>query len=338
MARHGLSLIDIEQAFGTEEKCIDYLEAFRWPEGVRCLKCGSDNVSRFKTNETTRERTNRKGEIREVKVPARYLYQCNTEGCRHQFSATAGTIFADTHLPLTTWFKAIGLMLNAKKGLSAKQMERDLGVHYRTAWHLNHRIREAMQDGAQSLFGGTVEVDATFHGGAYDARRKRAAYDKQPVAGVIQRKTEETHSKVLAFPVPSEIAPVMSGVIAKHVASDAEVMTDEHGAYAGLTKRGWKHQIVAHSKEEWVRGNVHTQGIENFWSLFKRGVVGSFHQVSVKHLHRYLNEFSFRFNNREQHEIFAMVVMNLLIGSVLRYAALTAQVSPSEPSDASASE
>jgi transposase-like protein len=130
----------------------------------------------------------------------------------------------------------------------------------------------------------------------------------------------------------------MSGVIAKHVASDAEVMTDEHGAYAGLTKRGWKHQIVAHSKEEWVRGNVHTQGIENFWSLFKRGVVGSFHQVSVKHLHRYLNEFSFRFNNREQHEIFAMVVMNLLIGSVLRYAALTAQVSPSEPSDASASE
>src|SRR5580700_10294505 len=98
MARHGLSLIDIERTFGTEEKCINYLEAFRWPAGVRCLKCESDKVTRFHTNETTRERKNRKGEIREVKVPSRHLYQCNAEGCRHQFSAIAGTIFTDTHL------------------------------------------------------------------------------------------------------------------------------------------------------------------------------------------------------------------------------------------------
>ncbi len=324
MARYTPSLIDIERAFGTEDKCIDYLEAGRWPNGVHCVKCDSEKVSRFKTNETTRERKNRKGEIVEVRVPSRILYQCNNEGCRHQFSATAGTIFADSHLPLTTWFKAIGLMLNAKKGISAKQMERDLGVNYRTAWHLEHRIREAMQS-TQGLFGGVVEVDATFHGGRYDERRKRAAYDKQAVAGVLQRKTEDSHSKVVAFPVPREIAPVMSHVIKETVATDAQVMTDEHGAYQGLTKRGWKHQIVAHSKEEWVRGNVHTQGIESFWSLFKRGVVGSFHQVSVKHLHRYLNEFSFRFNNRESDAIFAMVVMNLLAGQALRYNALTAK-------------
>src|SRR5262249_41125712 len=142
MARHGLSLIDIEQAFGTEEKCIAYLTGFRWPEGVRCLKCGSDKVSAFKTNETVRERFSKKqGKMVEKRVPARHLFQCNNEGCRHQFSPTAGTIFADTHLPLTIWFKAIGLMLNAKKGLSALQMQRDLGCHYRTAWHLNHRIR-----------------------------------------------------------------------------------------------------------------------------------------------------------------------------------------------------
>src|SRR5580704_8541552 len=195
MGRHGLSLIEVEKAFGTEEQCLAYVAAARWPEGVRCLKCGSEKVAPFKTNETTRERKNRKGEIREVVVPARHLYQCNAEGCRHQFSATAGTIFSDTHLPLTTWFKAIGLLMNAKKSISAKQMERDLGVHYRTAWHLNHRIREAMQEGAQSLFGGTVEVDATFVGGKYDERRKRAPYGKQPVAGIVQRKTEDTHSK-----------------------------------------------------------------------------------------------------------------------------------------------
>jgi transposase-like protein len=339
MARHSLSLIDIEQAFGTEEKCIDYLEAFRWPGGVRCLKCQSDKVTRFKTNETTRERFSKKlGKMVEVRVPARHLYQCNAEEtlkngdtlrCGHQFSATAGTIFADTHLPLTTWFKAIGLMMNAKKGISACQMQRDLGCHYRTAWHLNHRIREAMQS-AEGLFGGTVEVDATFVGGTYDPRRKRAPYEKQAVAGVIQRKTEDTHSKVRAFPVEREIAKVMTGVIRDNVAVDAEVMTDEHKAYMKLSKHGWKHEIVSHSQEEWVRGNVHTQGIESFWSLFKRGVIGSFHQVSVKHLHRYLNEFSFRFNNRESDAIFAMVVMNLLAGSVLRYKTLTAKIS--EPS------
>src|SRR6185295_12199628 len=105
----------------------------------------------------------------------------------------------------------------------------------------------------------------------------------------------------------------MTGVVCEHVRPDASVMTDEHQAYAQLSKNGWQHEIVAHTKEEWVRGNVHTQGIENFWSLFKRGLIGSFHSVSVKHLHRYLNEFSCRFNNRENAEIFALIVGNLLI-------------------------
>jgi transposase-like protein len=325
MKRHSLTLIDVEKSFGTEEKCSAYIAAARWPEGVRCLKCGSDKVSAFKTNETTRERTNRKGEIREVRVPARHLYQCNNEVCRFQFSATAKTIFDKTHLPLATWFKAIALLANAKKSISAMQMQRDLGVDYKTAWHLDHRIREAMQS-EQGLFGGTVEVDATFVGGVYDPRRKRAAYDKQAVAGVIQRKGEAGHSKVKAVPVEREIAAVMTGVIREHVATDAHVMTDEHGAYMSLSRKGYKHQIVAHSKDEWVRGNVHVQGIESFWSLFKRGVIGSFHQVSVKHLHRYLNEFSFRFNNREAEDIFAMIVLRLVIGSALRYAALTGSV------------
>jgi hypothetical protein len=108
-------------------------------------------------------------------------------------------------------------------------------------------------------------------------------------------------------------------------------MTDEHRAYLSLGKKGWKHEIVAHSKEEWVRGNVHTQGIENFWSLFKRGVIGSFHQVSVKHLHRYLNEFTFRFNNREAEDIFGMIVLNLVIGTALRYDALTAKTNAPQP-------
>ena len=227
MAKHGLSLIDIQKAFGTETQCLDYLEAARWPEGVTCLKCGSDKVNRFTTNETTRERKNRKGEIKEVRVPSRHLYQCNNEGCRHQFSATAGTIFDKSHLSLCQWFMAIGIMVNAKKSVSAKQMERDLGVNYRTAWHLCHRIREAMQSD-EGLFGGTVEVDATFVGGKYDPRRKRGPYEKQAVAGVIQRRTDDKPSQVRAFPVEREIAQVMTKVVRDNVVSGAEIMTDEH--------------------------------------------------------------------------------------------------------------
>lgn len=327
----GQSLIATAKHFGTEEQCLAYLEAMRWPEGLKCLACDSDKVSKIITNETTRERKNRKGLIVEVRVPARRLYQCNNEGCRYQYSATTGTIFDKSHLPLAKWFLAVALIANAKKGISAKQMQRDLECSYPTAWFLEHRIREAMQSD-EGLFGGTVEVDATFHGGRYDYRRKRAAYGKQAVAGVMQRGSEHGHSKVKAFPVEREIVTVMHAVIRENVATDAKVMTDEHGAYASLSKHGWEHDIVCHSKDEWVRGNVHTQGIESFWSLFKRGVIGSFHSVSVKHLHRYLNEFSFRFNQRESEDLFALIIMNLAIGNALRYKALIGKSSePTSP-------
>ena len=222
---------------------------------------------------------------------------------------------------------AVALIANAKKSISAKQMKRDLVVNYRTACFLDHRIREAMQDGSLGLFGGTVEVDATFVGGRFDPRRKRAAYDKQAVAGVMQRGADGEPSKVKAFPVEREIKPVMMGVIRDHVQAQAHVMTDDHKAYVALSKDGWKHEIVTHTKDEWVRGNVHTQGIESFWSLFKRGVIGSFHSVSVKHLHRYLNEFSFRFNQRECEDLFALIIMNPAIGNALRYKALIGKTS-----------
>ncbi len=137
------------------------------------------------------------------------------------------------------------------------------------------------------------------------------------------------HSKVKTALVKREIGKEMTPVISQHISAGANIMTDEHRAYVALSKNGWKHEIVAHTKDEWVRGNVHTQGIENFWSLFKRGVIGSFHSVSLKHLHRYLNEFSFRFNNRESRDIFNVVVLNLLIGPALRYRDLVATPSPS---------
>ena len=170
---NGISLIGICKTFGTTEACLNYLEAARWPEGVRCLVCGTDKVSKFVTNETVREITDDQGSVVKTRrVPARHLYQCNEETCRFQFSATSGTIFDKSHLPLPVWFQAVAIIINAKKSVSAEQMKRDLGVSYRTAWFLNHRIREAMKED-RGLFSGTVEIDATFVGGRYDKRRKR---------------------------------------------------------------------------------------------------------------------------------------------------------------------
>jgi ISXO2 transposase-like protein/transposase-like zinc ribbon protein len=337
--RIGKSLIEIQQSFGTEEKCQAYLEAARWPEGVRCLKCDSNKISKFVTNETSRERVNRKGKTVTVRVPARTLYQCLNAECVYQFSATTGTLFNDSHLPLSKWFQGIALMCNAKKGLSAKQMERDLGVNYRTAWYLNHRIRKAMDEG-MSLFTGVVEVDETYIGGAYDRRRKRERHATQPVFGAVQRATETEHSKVRAFPIPTNSTTILTGAVKGNVSMKAELLiSDEAIGYRAVGKQYQQHETVKHIHLEYKRKgdprNIHTNSIEGFWSLFKRGLIGSFHKVSVKHLHRYLNEFEFRFNHRRNEEMFALVILNLVIASAMPYAQLIGKSSESdaEPSE-----
>jgi transposase-like protein len=322
MKNNTLSLIDVAEKFATEEQCIAYLEAMRWPDGVECIACESKKISKFTTKEGTRKRRNPKTGVEEVKVvPARHLYQCLE--CDRQFSAGVGTIFNDTHLPLNKWFLACALMLNAKKGLSAKQMSRDLDVNYRTAWYLCHRIREAMTGSSPSIFKGTVEADATFVGGRFDERRKRAKYGKQPVFGLVQRGTDGRSSKVYATPVLSEIKHEVLPIISAKVHPDADLYTDDHAAYRNL-KKTRSHSIVIHTKKEYVNGDVHSNSVENFWSLFKRGLIGQYHQLSVKHLQRYLEEFSFRFNNRDTEDLFALVVINLLTGATLEYKKLIA--------------
>ncbi|MBZ5579997.1 MAG: IS1595 family transposase [Acidobacteriia bacterium] len=324
-----MNLIKLQTEFGTEEKCLEFLERMRWPNGVRCVTCGSDKISKFSTKEGTRKRKNTTtGEVESKTVPARHLYQCLEPTCKQQFTATAGTIYSNTHLPVQKWLAAIALVCNAKKGISAKQMQRDLGVTYKTAWYLNHRIREAMIGSAPAVFEGTVEADATFVGGKFDKRRKRAKYGKQAVFGLVQRKSETGHSKVYAQPVPIETRPVVRGIIEDRVSETATVYTDEHPAYRFLRKTDRPHAIVIHSRGQYVDGTVHNNSVENFWSLFKRGLIGSFHQVSVKHLSRYLAEFTFRFNNREAENMFGMVVINLLAGIALEYKRLISPPSP----------
>ena len=323
------SLIDVQKQFGTVEACIDYLIAMRWPDGVVCPSCGGKEVKKFVTNETTRERKNRKGKLVEVRVPARHLFECQSATCKHQFSPTVGTIFHDTHLPLTTWFMAVALMCNAKKGLSAKQLERDLGVTYRTAWYLAHRIRKSMADSAPEAMSGVVEMDETYVGARrYDRRVKTILpYGKMPVFGMVQRRTDKKPSQVHAVHVKAANMKTITGIINNRLAPSADlVITDEARVYNKVGD-SFDHQTVCHIQMEYVRKgdprSIHTNSIENFWSLFKRGVIGSFHKVSIKHLRRYLDEFSFRFNNREAEDMFALVMLSLVITEGIKYAELT---------------
>lgn len=328
--RVGPSLIQTAKDFASEEQCHNYLEAARWPNGVRCPQCGGDAISKFTVKGKTRVTKDKQtGQPVTKTGPDRFMYQCLDKTCKYQFQTTTGTIFCDTHLPLRIWMQAIALMCTAKKGLSAKQMERTMGVSYKTAWYLNHRIRKAMDEGFDGLMSGTVEADATFIGGRYDERRRRAKHGKQPVSGLLQRGSESAHSKVHIQPIPKESQQHTHPIIEQRVPKDAMLYTDEHGAYKRYGA-GRLHKIVVHGKGEYVIGDVHTNGVEGFWSLLKRGIIRSFHQVSVKHLERYIAEFQFRFNRREDQEIFSAVVLGLVSKDALRYKALTAKATASD--------
>lgn len=298
-----MNLIDVTKQFNSEKACLAYLEDMRWPVGVACLECGSLKISKFKS-------TGKTGKVR-------HLYQCLEKECRHQFTATTGTIFHDTHLPLRKWFLAIALICESKKGISANQIKRALGVQYKTAWHLCHRIRKAMESEDLEPLDGIVEVDETYVGGKYDRRRKRRPWEKTPVMGLIQRK-----GKVEAYAIPTASKTILVGKIKDRVAPEAEmIVTDENRAYTSL-KKSYRHEVINHIRH-YVRGRIHTNTIENFWSLLKRGIIGNFHHVSAKHLPRYLAEFTYRFNGRKEKNLFALTMGNLLGSINLRYAELT---------------
>ena len=325
--RVGKSLIAVQEELGTEEQCLAFLEALRWPDGVRCVECDHDKVSKFVAK--GRARVNRKGE--EVRSPDRHLYQCLK--CSAQFTATVGTIFNDSHLPLQKWMQAVAIMCNAKKGVSARQLWRDLGTSYKTAWYLAHRIREAMILGNfnDQKMEGTVEIDETYVGGKYNRRGKRARWDKEAVFGIVERETGRIHATHL--PGRSHLNSWQTNnQIDAVVAPTAQIMTDESRLYANLERRGFKHEIVIHSDKEWIRGDVHTQTIDSFWGLLKRGVVGTYHQISIKHLDRYITEFSYRWNNRQNQELFKITVACLVYGIPLPYAKLIAGASEPETS------
>jgi hypothetical protein len=307
-----VKLIEVTKAFATEEQCLAYLEAKRWPNGVRCLTCGSKEISRI-TRKVSKKTDNKRAQ----------LFQCLEPTCKQQFSATTGTIFNGSHLSLDKWYMAIALIVDAKKGMSALQLQRHLKVNYRTAWYLAHRIREAMNDPDGLKLTGTVEIDETYIGGKQRGN-KRKRLNKDVVLGIRQR-----GGPLRLVHVKDSKQGTLYDVIAQHVdsANTKAIMTDDAGAYNfRLTKfHNIPHSKIRHSRREYVKGDVHTNTVENSFSLLKRAVIGTYHQLSIKHLQRYLNEFSYRFNRREDVELFENTVMRMAGVKPMPYAKLIEQ-------------
>jgi transposase-like protein len=328
-----MHLINIIAKYKTEDECIDHLIAMRWPMGVCCIRCGEQNVQEMRIAASKRKN----GKF----IPARRLFRCMRPECEgYQFTAKAGTIFDKSHLPLTKWFMAIGLITAAKKGMSALQVARHLDMEgsYKTVWYLCHRIREAMQEGGLltgevTLLTGVVETDETYVGGK--VKRKGRPFVKKEkkdvVLGMIER-----GGKLKLIPVKDNKMAIIEPVIRKHISPDAMLQTDESAIYTIIGKRHFdgRHRMINHTRSYGI-GDNHTNTIENAFSLLKRGIYGSFHKVSIKHLGRYCDEFSYRFNRRGmQAEMFNATVKQLTHGKALRFKTLIASETEN-PSDAS---
>jgi transposase-like protein len=292
-----IDLLMLMQQYNSEETCREYLQHLRWPEGVKCPRCQSAKISR---------------------ISMRNQFDC--DNCRYQFSVTAGTIFHDSHLPLWKWFAAAYLVIESKKGISACQIQRTLHVSYKTAWYLNHRIRAAVKDEGAELLKGIVEGDESFVGGKRRHVGSGNMVGKTMVVGALER------GGPIRFRVEKRRdRKTLHKFIQDHVADEAEaIYTDELKSYEGIEDYNTRHESVNHSIEEWVRGDVHTNGMESGWSLFKRSIVGAYHHLSEKHLPAYLDEAAFRFNNRKNPHLFRDTLRELLTAEALPYKQLVA--------------
>ena len=300
-----MTLPEVNSLYSTDDRCRELLERLRWPEGIICPRCKDAHISRLK--EYAR-------------------YEC--AACEYQFTATSGTIFHDSHLPLPIWFVAVLLLCEAKKGMSALQLKRTIwGQHkgsYKTAWYLCHRIRAAMKEVDQPMLDGTVEMDETYVGGklrnvgAGDAKRA-----KEVVIGIRQRSGD-----LRFFHAEDAKSGTLAKYIKENVSTDVDVLiTDTWPAYKHAVG-DIKHKTVNHTKDEYVRYEdgecITTNTVESAFSLLKRGIVGSWHKISAKHLPAYLNEMTFRFNRRKRSDLFIDTLRHMVTADPLTFETLTA--------------
>ncbi len=263
----------------TNKQAREYLESVRWSKGVICPHCNSKKSFKL---------TAKKGSKKPVRDG---VYKCSS--CRKQFSVTVGTIFENSHISLNKWLIAIYLICSSKKGISSNQLHRMLDITYKSAWFMSHRIRYAMEQNNKGYLSGTVEVDETYIGGFKSGTTGRGSENKTPVVALIQRNGE-----VRSKQIDKLTSKNLKAYIRENVDKDSTIITDEFRSYNGLNKEFKDHQTVNHSKKEYVRGDVYTNTVEGYFSLLKRGINGTFHHISKKHLQRYLAEFDFRYNHR----------------------------------------
>ncbi len=298
-----MNLVEMMKDFADESTCRSYIEALRWPDGVRCPSCYHDKIYRLEN---------------------RTLFLCAS--CEYQFSVTVDTIFHDTHLPLTTWFLTTILLCEAKKGMSACQIQRSLGLKtYKTAWYLCHRIRAAMVQTDKSELGGNVEMDETFVGGVNRGKGWGARLDnKEIVIGIRQRGGE-----LRFFHAEDVTSRTLGKYIRENISEDVDVLfADDYKLYrsaAGDLCKDGRHKTIRHRLKIYVKGDIHTNTIESACSLLKRGVIGTWHRVSAKHLQSYCNEMCFRFNNRKNPYLFRDTILKLIESPNLEYKRLTAK-------------
>lgn len=281
--------------FKDEETCRKHFEVVRFVKGDYCPHCKYTKIQRFADGKR---------------------YRCAK--CKKDFTIKTGTLFGESKIPMQKWFIAIYLLTTRKKGISSIELAANVGVSQKTAWFMDHRIREALKQGKGKLIG-TVEVDETYLGGKHirkDGFRKKAA-----IMGMTER-----GGRIRAFQIPNRETHVILKAVTENIDPKAHLMSDDAGVYRKIARLGYQHGSVKHGKRHWVYGNVHTNSIESFWALFKRNYHGTYHSMSKKHLQRYIDEVTFRFNNREgsMAEVFDKVTRLASKRGKIGYKALTA--------------
>lgn len=267
--------------FPNDDSCLEWIKNYLYPDGIFCTKC--DKV------------------VKHHRVSNRKAYACDR--CGNHIYPMAGTIFEKSVTPLKLWFYAMFLMSATRCGISAKQIQRETGVTYKTAWRMFNRIRSLLQENTPILTG-EVEVDETYVGGVRKGKRGRGAEGKSKVIGAVER-----NGKVIASVVPDVKRHTLVPFMNDKVDHSATLYTDEFPTYDHMTRIGYKHLRIDHHAKEYVHGNIHTNNIEGFWSLLKRGIGGVYHSVSEKYLQSYINEYGFRFNHRKDEKPMFLTVL-----------------------------